>query len=94
MNVVAEWAIVPEFDSSAQIVLNLLGILLWLVVVAWVIARWRRGHSPTGWDLLAIIASVWIGGVFVPIGPVVWLIAHARGASRDPRPDENVKRSA
>jgi hypothetical protein len=94
MILVAEWVIVPEFGSPAQIILNLLGMLLWLVVAAWVIARWRRGHSPTGWDLLAIIASVWIGGVFVPIGPAVWLIVHARGASRDLRPIENVKRSA
>jgi hypothetical protein len=34
VNLVAEWMFVPRFDSAAQIVLNVVGIFVWLVGTA------------------------------------------------------------
>lgn len=67
----------PRFDNAWHTVLNLVGIALWLAVVILVIARDRRTRRMSGWDWLAILLHISIVGVYVPLGPLVWLGHHA-----------------
>jgi hypothetical protein len=57
--------------------LNAVGICLWLGVLVLLIRKSRRGGRLSAWDWLAVLVNASAAGVYLSIGPVVWLIAHA-----------------
>lgn len=66
----------PRFDSVGQAALNVIGIALWVTVLVLVVRRHRAGRG-SGWGVVALLVNVSISGVYVPIGPLLWLATSA-----------------
>jgi hypothetical protein len=73
--VIAEWAV--RLDSPTQVLANLGACILWLWAIVDVFnTRRREWHNPRGkvFALLTVLlVSAYVGGVYVPIGPLLWL---------------------
>jgi hypothetical protein len=64
----------PRFDAPDHLVPNVLCAVLWLAVGLAIVVSWLRGLPPTALDVFAIIALVPVSGIYLPIGPVAWLV--------------------
>ena len=67
--------IAPRFDSPLQSVLNVVSIAVLAYVLVVVFRRRKAGTGPQGWWWFAIAAHFSIAGVYLPVGPLWWLIA-------------------
>lgn len=69
----ADIELTPRFDTGWQILLNAVGIALWLLAITLMVRRPQRGTRMSTWDWVAIVLHVSIAGVYVPLGPAAWL---------------------
>lgn len=72
----------PRFDTPWRAVLNGVGIAVWIAAVVSIIADRRRGGRVSIWGWIAIVANVAMSGVYIPVGPVIWLAGRAVGHQR------------
>lgn len=68
----------PRFDTPIQAAANVIGIALWVGTARLMRRRSRRGIRMSGWDQVALFAGFSIGGVYVPILPICWLVGRWR----------------
>ena len=66
----------PRFDSTFLIVGNAVTIVTFFAVIWIGLRRRRQGHGPTVWGWLAIGIHTSIAGLYLPIGPLLWLATH------------------
>jgi hypothetical protein len=64
--------VLPTFDSPVQVILNAVGIAILLVGLSLVILGAVRKARPMEWRDLLLLGTFSIGGVFVPVFPLVW----------------------
>jgi hypothetical protein len=69
----------PTFDTPAHVVLNVVGMAV-LVVALVVTYRQRKTHGVSWGAFFGIVINISTYGVYVPLGPVVFLIARATWA--------------
>lgn len=65
-----------HFDTPATIVWNAACLGVWVLAVVVAFRRSRRGLRLTTWGWVALLASWSIDGVFIPVGPALWLAVH------------------
>ena len=73
--------IAPRFDSWGLAVTNAvtIAIFVWVLMIA---LRRRRAGTRIGWGWVAILVHVSIGGLYLPVGPLLWLATHRQEPDR------------
>lgn len=67
-----------DVSSGPQVAMNVAGTLIWVAVLALIVVRHRSGVRAVTKDYVALMISVFVAGVFVPIGPCWWLADYWR----------------
>ena len=76
----ADW-IAPRLDSPLQVCWTVLSVAVFVAaIVRWLTER-RRGRRTEARDLWMLVHFS-VDGVYLPIGPVVWLLLERRAARR------------
>ena len=66
----------PRFDTGWQALWNVFAIAVFVVVIVLVVRHIRAGRRMSAWDWVLILLHISIGGVYLPIGPLIWLGRH------------------
>lgn len=67
--------IAPRFDSWGLAVANAVTIAISVGVLMIAVSR-RRAGTQIGRGWVALLVHVSIGGLYLPVGPLLWLATH------------------
>ena len=72
----------PRLDSPWLVAANVFTAATFVAVLVIALRRRSTGDGPTFGGWMCILVNVAIAGIYLPIGPVAWLVAHTQNSDR------------